>query len=64
MGALVNLAVGINVLWQGRVHGWMTQELNASARTLDETLPYQLSSPENEVTIGQCRRPVRLSDSR
>ena len=47
MGSAVNQVVGINVLQQGRVHGWMTQGLNTGARAVDYSGWYQSSSPEN-----------------
>ena len=39
---------GINVSGEGRVHGWMTQNLKGSARAARRTHPYQASSPQNE----------------
>ena len=48
MGAAAIAAVGINVSRQGRVHGWMTQELKASGGADADVHRYQGSSPENE----------------
>ena len=48
MDAAAITAVGINGSRQGRVHGGMTQERKASARTKRDTRRYQDSSPENE----------------
>ena len=38
-------------LEQGRVHGWMTQELKASGGDVDDARRYHGSSPENEGDI-------------
>jgi GNAT superfamily N-acetyltransferase len=50
MGAAAIAAVGINVSTQGRVHGWMTQELKASGGAVSDARRYHGSSPENEGT--------------
>jgi len=50
MGAAAIAAVGINVSTQGRVHGWMTQELKASGGADADAHRYQGSSLENEGT--------------